>query len=160
MAVHSMLQPGRPGPHGLSQLGSPGSTSCQRRKSSGPRFLCSRFDSGFSRFASSARRDAVEPAVARKLRRLEEDIAIDHISAAVFDNVAVVSIICGMWSSPTGSPGPEHVQAVEVARKMASFSSRISAIGRPPWRFETMIMSSSMSVMFWTYRTSLPRNVR
>ena len=54
IAVHSMLQPGRPSHQGLGQLGSSGSQRCQRRKSSGPRFFSSRFDSGFSRFASSA----------------------------------------------------------------------------------------------------------
>lgn len=35
MAEHSMCQPGRPGPHGLGQLGSPGCDAFQRAKSSG-----------------------------------------------------------------------------------------------------------------------------
>ena len=38
IALHSMCQPGRPGPHGLGQVGSPGAAACQRRKSSGSSF--------------------------------------------------------------------------------------------------------------------------
>ena len=35
MALHSMCQPGRPFPHGLSQAGSPGFCAFQSAKSSG-----------------------------------------------------------------------------------------------------------------------------
>ena len=38
MAEHSMCQPGRPGPHGLSHAGSPGLAPFHRAKSSGSRF--------------------------------------------------------------------------------------------------------------------------
>ena len=73
-------------------------------------------------------------------------------AAAIFDNRrCVVSMIWGMWSVARGyAQGRSTFRRSRSARKMASFSSRISAMGRPPWRFETMIMSSSMSVMFWT----------
>ena len=38
MAEHSMCQPGRPGPQGLSHAGSPGFAPFQRAKSPGLRF--------------------------------------------------------------------------------------------------------------------------
>jgi len=38
IAVSSMCQPGRPGPYGLSQDGSPGVAAFQMTKSSGARF--------------------------------------------------------------------------------------------------------------------------
>ncbi len=38
MALHSMCHPGRPGPQGDSQLGSPGLADFQSAKSAGPRF--------------------------------------------------------------------------------------------------------------------------
>ena len=38
MATHSVCQPGRPGPHGDSQVGSPGRAFFHRTKSSGERF--------------------------------------------------------------------------------------------------------------------------
>ena len=63
----------------------------------------------------------------------------------------VVSMIASMWSVANGyAVGRSTFRRSRSARKMASFSSRISAIGRPPSRFETMIMSSSMSVTFCT----------
>ena len=39
MAEHSMCQPGRPGPQGLSHAGSPGLAPFHRAKSPGLRFL-------------------------------------------------------------------------------------------------------------------------
>ena len=39
MPEHSMCQPGRPGPHGLSHAGSPGLAPFHRAKSPGLRFL-------------------------------------------------------------------------------------------------------------------------
>ena len=39
MALHSMCQPGRPGPHGESQAGSPGLAACQSTKSIGSRLF-------------------------------------------------------------------------------------------------------------------------
>ncbi len=42
MALHSMCQPGRPGPQGESQVGSPGLADFQRAKSEGLRLRLSR----------------------------------------------------------------------------------------------------------------------
>ena len=44
MAEHSMCQPGRPGPQGLSHAGSPGLAPFQRAKSPGLRFAVADLD--------------------------------------------------------------------------------------------------------------------
>lgn len=41
MELHSMCHPGRPGPQGLGQLGSPGFTDFHSAKSAGPRLRLS-----------------------------------------------------------------------------------------------------------------------
>ena len=44
MAEHSMCQPGRPGPQGLSHAGSPGLDAFHRAKSPGLRFVVADLD--------------------------------------------------------------------------------------------------------------------
>ena len=52
MALHSMCQPGRPGPQGDPQVGSPGLADFHRAKSEGLRFLLSRATRSPARLSS------------------------------------------------------------------------------------------------------------
>lgn len=54
MALHSMCHPGRPGPQGDPQVGSPGLADFHRAKSEGLRFLLSRATRSPARLSSYA----------------------------------------------------------------------------------------------------------
>src|SRR3990170_2064570 len=84
MAEHSMCQPGRPGPHGVSHAGSPGLEAFHSAKSSGSRLRSSPPP------PPAPRHELLqvlprEPAVGRKPPDLEVDVTVDGIGHALAD---------------------------------------------------------------------------
>ena len=83
IAEHSMCQPGRPGPHGLSHAGSPGLALFHRAKSPGLRLLVADLD---ARAGFQLLRVAVaELAVIGVLADVEVDVAAGRVGVALVD---------------------------------------------------------------------------
>ena len=82
MAEHSMCQPGRPGPQGLSHAGSPGFAPFHRAKSPGFRFVA---DLDPRPGLQLLRVAVAELAVVGVLRHVEVDVAADGVGEALVD---------------------------------------------------------------------------
>ena len=101
MAEHSMCQPGRPGPQGLSHDGSPGLAPFQRAKSAGVA-LPLRHVAPFA--LHRLRRAVAELAVVRVLAHVEIDVAVGRGRRSPWRSAsAVKSMISSMLSVRGGS---------------------------------------------------------
>ena len=86
MAEHSMCQPGRPGPHGLSHAGSPGLAPFHRAKSPGLRLLVADLDAGAG--LHLLRVAVAQLAVIGVLAHVEIDVAAGGVGVALVDQAA------------------------------------------------------------------------
>ena len=106
MAEHSMCQPGRPGPQGLSHDGSPGFEPFQRAKSPGCRFSDDRLDPGAGLQLLGVA--VAELAVLGGPGDVEVDVAAGGVGEPLSIRpwvIAMISAMCsvarGMWSMPS-----------------------------------------------------------
>ena len=106
MAEHSICQPGRPGPQGLSHAGSPGLEPFHRAKSPGCRLIDRGLDPGAGLEAFGVA--VAELAVVGGLGDVEVDVAAGGVGEPLVDQawvIATISAMCsvalGMWSIPS-----------------------------------------------------------
>ena len=100
MAEHSMCQPGRPGPQGLSQYGSPGLAPFHRAKSPGLRLLVAHLDAGpgfeLLRIAMAQLAVVLVPA------HVEVDVAVRPGRRTLVDQSLMISMMSPMWCVARG----------------------------------------------------------
>ena len=110
-----MCQPGRPGPHGLSQARLAGIDLLPEEEVERSTLLV--FALGFGIFALGefGHGHAVQNPVPRELRRFEKDVPVDHVAAAVRDDLLCrLDDLRDVVGCARIGPGTEDVEAIEV----------------------------------------------
>ena len=113
MAEHSMCHPGRPGPQGLGQVGSPGFDAFHSAKSSGSRLRSSTSTRAPAWSASRFLPDSLPYGGKRRTSKYTSPSTVYATPRATRRSIRAT--ICGMWSVALGSTSPgEHPERGHV----------------------------------------------
>mmetsp|Transcript_20993 Transcript_20993/g.65938 ORF Transcript_20993/g.65938 Transcript_20993/m.65938 type:complete len:285 (-) Transcript_20993:20-874(-) len=156
IAEHSMCQPGRPAPHGDSQLGSPAFAPFHSAKSRASRFPESGSSTRSAAAALVPRPSAKVPYKAPSFptsNHTEPPEAYAKPRASISRTKSTISSTCSdTRKTRLGASHPSRA----IASKKAASSSRAKASGATPSSAARAIILSSMSVTPMAYSTSHP----